>query len=236
MSGPSARIACSTASAAWMHALPVSPADRAVAPVRVGDVARVAQQRLERRAGGRDAGQRERSERAAVVGASTGDHLAPGVLAPGEVVLARELPGRLDRLGAARGQEQAGETGGRESEDAIGQRERGGVRRSPVRVEAEALELRGGGGADARTVRVADLRREEPRDAVEQAPAVLVDHVRAVAADDHGRRGLAEVRHAGPRQPLTAGGSFDVDHSGGALDLGHCSHSLAIPTLRPWYR
>ena len=100
-------------------------ADGAVAAVGVRDVARIAEQRLEGRAGRRDAGQRERSERAAVVGAAARDHLAPRVLALREVVLARELPGRLDRLRAAGGEEEARQAGGREAEDALGQRERG---------------------------------------------------------------------------------------------------------------
>jgi hypothetical protein len=127
-------------------------ADRAVAPVGVRDVARVAEQRLERGARGRDARQRERAERAAVVGAATGDHLTARVLALREVVLAGELPGRLDGLGATGGEEEAGQALGREPEDALGQCERGGVRRRPVRVEAEPLELGRRGRADARAV------------------------------------------------------------------------------------
>ena len=84
-----------------------------VAAVGVLGMADVAQERLERRPRRRDPGQRQRAERAAVVGPAAGDDLAPQRLAAPQPVLAHQLQRRLDRLRAAGGEERAGEPLGR---------------------------------------------------------------------------------------------------------------------------
>jgi hypothetical protein len=72
-------------------------AGRPVVAIRVAHVDDVRDERLERGAQRRDAVDRKRAERRAVVGGTTGDSL-PAALAARRVVLPRELPGRLDCL------------------------------------------------------------------------------------------------------------------------------------------
>ena len=74
--------------------------------VGVADVNRVWDERLERRPQRGDAVDRERAHGRAVVGDPARDGL-PAPLAARQVVLAGELPGRLDGLGAARDEEDA---------------------------------------------------------------------------------------------------------------------------------
>ena len=106
----------------------------AAVAVRVGDVADAVDERLERRADRRDARDRERAHGRAVVGDLARDDLAPHRLAVGRVVLARQLPGRLDRLGAAGDEERAVDAGRREIGEPGGELGRGRVRERPVRV------------------------------------------------------------------------------------------------------
>ena len=177
-----------------------------VAAVRVLGVADVAEERLERRPRGRDPGQRERAERAAVVGAAAGDHLAPQRLAPAQPMLPHELQRRLDRLRAARREERAGEVLGSQVGDAAGELDRRRRGRRPVGVEAERLELALGRLAQLGAVRVADLGREEAGHRVEEPGAVRLEDVRALASDQDGWSRAVEVRHPRPRQPLPARG------------------------------
>ena len=151
--------------------------------VRVRHVVGARHERLERRAQRRDAGDRERAEGGAVVGGLARDDLRLQRVAVQLVVLAGELPGRLDGLGAARGEEDPVEVAGREAGDALGQLDRLRVRVAPVGVEAELLDLRGRGLADLGAA-VAGVHAEERREAVEVALAVLVVDVGALAARD----------------------------------------------------
>jgi hypothetical protein len=194
---------------------------RVLARVRVEHVAGVGHERLEGSLGGRDARDREGSERAAVVGAVTRDDDPARALAERVEVLARQLPGGLHGLGAARGEEHARHLRRREREHALGQRERRRVGRRPVRVVREALHLGRGRGADLGPVRVADLRREEAGHRVQQARAVGLDDIRPIAPDEHGRSFALDVRHLRPRQPLMAGRALDVECSQRAFDLAH---------------
>ena len=167
--------------------------------VGVGDVARVDRRRAERLLVARDPGERERAERDAVVGDVAGDRLEPLGLAVGDVVLAGELPGGLDRLGAAGGEEHAVDAVGRQPGEPVGELERRRMRRAPDRAEGELLQLLGRDGAHLLAVGVADLRAEQARETVDVAVAVRVEDVGALAAfDDH------QLLAAGPKLPLRA--------------------------------
>ena len=130
-----------------------------------------------------DAGRGERAHRRAVVGDLARDHLvAPGVA--GElVVLAAELERGVDRLRAARGEEDAVEVARRQVGDARGELDRLRVRVGPVREEAELLRLVGARLGDVGAA-VADVHAEQRGEPVEVALAVLVVDVAPLAADD----------------------------------------------------
>ena len=139
-------------------------------------------------------------------------HLRPHVVAARRVVLARELPGRLDRLGAARHEEDAVQVAGRDGCDLGRELDRARVRIAPVRVEGKLAQLRGGGLADLVAEAVADVDGEKARERVEIALAVDVLEVAAVPAHDD-RDVLARVaRHAREMQPEV--------FPGGLLQLG----------------
>ena len=169
---------------------------------------------------GRDARDRERAERAAVVGAVARDHDPPSALAARAEMLACELPGRLDRFRAARGEEHARHLRRGEREHPLRQRQRGRVRGGPVRVVGQALHLRRCGGPDLGAVRVADLRREEPGHGVQQTRSVGLDHIRAVAPDEHRRSLALDVGHLRPRQPLCRA-ALSMEGSQRTFDLAH---------------
>ena len=201
VSGPSCSIVSATSSA---HASVHSPASRAVlaaVAVRVGDVAHAVDERLERRADRRDAGDRERAHGRAVVGDLARDDLAPHRLAVGGVVLARQLPGRLDRLGAAGDEERAVDARRRELGEPGGELGRGRVRERPVRVVRQLAHLLERGLAELLAVRVADLHGEQPAEHVEVALAVRVEEVRALAALDDRDLLVAVAAHRGEVQP-----------------------------------
>ncbi len=173
---------------------------RAVVAVRVPHVEDVGDERLERVAERGDPVDRERAHRRAVVGRLARDRL-PAPLAAGRVVLTRELPGRLDRLGAARAEEDAVQVARRERRHLGRQLDRARMRVGPVRVEGQLAHLRGGRLADLLAVRVADLHGEEPGQRVEVALAVRILEVAAVAADDDRDLGAGVSPHAREVQP-----------------------------------
>ena len=151
--------------------------------VGVGCVVGARYERLERRAQRSDARDRERPEGRAVVGGLARDDL---VLRRGPaelVVLASHLPRRLDGLGAARGEEDAVEVARCELGDARGQLDRHRVGVAPVRVEAELLGLAGRGLAELGAP-VAGVHAEQGGQPVHVAVAVIVVHVRPLAAHD----------------------------------------------------
>ena len=162
VSGPAASIVCSRSSSRKAVNSVLGLVRRAVVAVRVARVRTSGHERLERRAQRRDAVDRERAHGRPVVGDVARDHL-PAPLAAGRVVLAGELPGRLDRLGAARDEEDAVEVAGSQRGDLGRELDRARVRVRPVGVEGQLAQLRGGRLADLVAERVPDLDREEAR-------------------------------------------------------------------------
>ena len=180
---------------------------RAVVAVRIGDVAYLGNERLEGRAEGGDAVDRECAERRPVVRDVPGDRLVLRLHARGSdelvvsglrlrngrvdrgrasrgIELPRELPRRLDRLRAARHEEHAVEVARRQRRHLLCQLDRARVRVRPVRVEGQLAHLRERRLADLLAERVAEVDREQAGERVEVALAVHVLEVAAVAADD----------------------------------------------------
>ena len=148
--------------------------------VRVRHPERRGHQRLERLLHPGDAGDGERALRGAVVGDRAADDLVLARLAGELEVVLGQLPGRLDRLAAAGGEEDAVEVAGGVVRHPLGQLDRAGVGVGPQRVEGQRRGLlRGGLGQLLATV--ADLGDEQPGEAVEVAPALGVPDVGAVA-------------------------------------------------------
>ena len=95
-------------------------------------------------------------------------------------VLAGQLPGRLDRLGAARGEEHPVEVAGGQAGQPLGQLDGPGVGVGPQREVGQLGRLLGGRLGQLGAA-VADLAGEQAGQAVEVALAVLVPHVGALA-------------------------------------------------------
>ena len=179
--------------ACWMHRLEILEQERGelglgllrrtVVAVRVVDVDDVRHERLEGRLQRGDAVDRERAHGRPVVGDPPRDRL-PAALAAGRVVLARELPGRLDGLRAAGDEEDAVQVARRDARRPRRRaRSRAGARSSSsCRRAARAAAPRG--LADLVAEAVADVDGEEPGERVEVALAVDVLEVAAVAAHD----------------------------------------------------
>ena len=139
-----------------------------------------------------------------MVGGLARDDLGAHRVAVELVELARELPGGLDGLRAAGGEEDAVEVAGREAGDALGQLDGGRVGVAPVGVEGELLGLARARLADLRAA-VAGVDAEERREAVQVALVVLVVDVRALAAHDDGDLVLAVVpAHSREMHPQVA--------------------------------
>ena len=117
------------------------------------------------------------------------------------MVLPRELPGRLDRLGAARDEEDPVQVAGRELGDDVGQLDRPRVRVRPVGVERQLAHLLVRGLADLVPERVADLHREQPGERIEVPAPERVLEVAALAADDDRDVHLLVHRHAREVEP-----------------------------------
>ena len=173
---------------------------RAVVAVRVADVERVGHERLERRLEGRDPVDRERSHRRPVVGDPPRDRL-PAALAARGVVLAGELPGGLDRLGAAGDEEDPVQVAGGERGDLGRQLDRARMRVAPVGVERQLAHLRRGRLPDLLAESVPDVDGEEAGERVEVALAVDVLEVAAVTANDDRHLAVRVAGHAGEVQP-----------------------------------
>jgi hypothetical protein len=121
-----------------------------------------------------------------------------GAVAHGEI-LARELPRRLDRLGAARDEEDAVEVAGRKRRDLRCELDRARVRVGPVRVEGQFPHLLERRLADLLAEAVAEVDGEEPGERVEIALAVRVLEIAAVSAHDDRR--LVAVTHLREVEP-----------------------------------
>ena len=128
-----------------------------------------------------------------MVGAVARDRLGALRLAVGDVELADDLPGGLDGLRAAAGEEHVVEVAGHELREPLGELDGGGMRSAPDGGERELLQLRGGDAGELLAVGVADLGAEEARQPVEVPVALGVEHVRPLATFEHEQRGRAAV-------------------------------------------
>ena len=120
-----------------------------------------------------------------MVGAVARDHLRALRLPVADVVLARNLPRRLDRLRATGGEERLVDLARGERRQARRQFDRRGVRGRPVRVERQPRQLAGAGGRHLFAVGVAELGAEQARERVEIALALDVEHVGPLTAVEH---------------------------------------------------
>src|SRR5439155_27118637 len=122
---------------------------------------------------------------------------APAVAAGG-VVLARELPRRLESLGAPGDEEEPVQVAGRKGCDFRRQFDRARMCVGPVCVERQLTHLRCCGFPHLLAVAVADVDREKAGKGVHEALAVRVLEVAAVATDDD--RHIAVPVTAHPRE------------------------------------
>ena len=160
---------------------------RAAVAVRVRNVPHARHERLERRAQRRDARERERAVRRAVVGDPARDHLVAVAEALELVELLDQLDEhRLVRLGASRDEEDAVQVARRQLGHLPGELDRARVGVDPVRVERQLGHLLRGGLAQLCTEAVADLGAEEPGERVEVLLAVRVVDRAVLAVRDDG--------------------------------------------------
>jgi hypothetical protein len=168
--------------------------------VGVGHLVRAGHQRLERRLERGQPGDGQRALRRAVVGHRPGDHLVLARVAGQFVVLLGQLPGRLDRLAAACGEEHLVQVARRIVRQPLRQLHRLGVRVAPHREERQLLGLLVGGLGQL-VPPVPGVDHEQAGQPVHvPLPAVVVD-VRALAAHNGGHRGVLVRRHAGEVHP-----------------------------------
>jgi hypothetical protein len=140
------------------------------------------------------------------------DRRAQALLTAGGVVLARELPGRLDGLGAPGDEKDPVQVSGRERCDLGGKLDRTGMRVAPVGVEGQLAHLRRGGLSDLVAVAVADVDREEAGERIEVALAVDVLQVAAVPANDDRNVRALVAGHAGEVEPeVLAGCALEIE-------------------------
>ena len=168
--------------------------------VGVGHPERRRDERLERRLHHRDAGDRQRALRRAVVGDRAADHLVLGGLAGELEVVLGELPRGLDGLAAAAGEEDAVEVAGRVARDPLGQLHGLRVGVGPQRHEGELGGLLGRRLGDVGAA-VPELVDEQAGEPVEVALALGVVEVGTLAAHDHGHLALLVDRVAREVQP-----------------------------------
>ena len=190
-----------------------------------GHPERARDQRLERRLHRRQAGDRERALRGAVVGDGPADDLVLGRLAGQLEVVLGQLPGGLDRLAAAGGEEDPVEAARGVAGDPLGELDRGRVRVGPQRHERELSRLLRGGVGQLGAA-VAQLAHEEAGQRVEVLLALRVPDVGALAPHDDGDVGLVVGRVPGEVHPeVVLGGSLEL-----VVVLGHAPIMLATST------
>ncbi len=207
---------------------------RPAVEVGVGDVAAAGGERLELGAQLGDPGRGEGAERGAVVGDLAGDHLVLLPVAAHAVVVAGQLQRRLDRLRAARGEEDAVEVGGRQRGDPRRQLDRPRMGVAPQRVEVELLDLARRRLAELGAA-VAGVDAEEAGEAVEVALAVLVVDVAALAADDDRDLVVGAVGpHPGEVHPEMAFGQLLEAGVHSVRRLRRGCHGRLLPFTTPW--
>ena len=150
-------------------------------------------------------GDGQRAHRCAVVGDVTAEHLVPLRLAGQLEVLLGQLPGRLHGLGAAGGEEDPVEVARGQFGEPIGQLDGPRVRVGPEREVGQLRRLLPRGVGDLGAA-VPDLADEQPGQAVQVAPAVVVEDIRPGPAHDHGDVAVGVGRHPGEVHPEVAFG------------------------------
>lgn len=175
--------------------------------LRVRDVAKTLQKRLEGCLEAGDSGRGKGAHRGPVVGDLARDHLVPPRLPVHLVVLPGELDDGLDSLRTRGDEEGAVEVPRRYLGDLRRQLQAPRVLEAPVGEEAELLHLPGGDLGELRPP-VPDLRRKEASQPVYVSAAPIVGHVGSPARDYDrqlrpvlgvGRKMEHQVLH--PRQP-----------------------------------
>ncbi len=153
-------------------------------PVGVGvaDEVRRDGGRCERCAGVDQAGERERTQRCAVVRDPARDDLVPQRLAVVCVPLPGQLVGGLVGVAAAGGEEDPVEVAGSEFGQLRRESDRAGVGDEPVRHEHERRELLLCGRTDLRAVVVSEVRAEQAGQSVDEPAAVRVEEVTTLSA------------------------------------------------------
>src|SRR5919106_6448599 len=205
---------------------------RPVEAVGVPHVHDVRDKRLERGPQRGDAVDGERAHRRPVVRDPARDHL-PTALAPRGVVLAGELPRRLDRLRPSRAEEDPVQVPGCQRRDLGGELDRARVGVAPVRVEGELAHLRRRRVPHLLAEPVADVDGEEARERVQVALALRVLEVAAVSPHDDGDLAVGVARHAGEVEPeVVAGGLLEVE---GGRTGGGTAHAAPF-RRRCWKR
>ncbi len=184
--------------------------------VRVGHLRGAGNERLEHRLHRGHAGERQGAVRSAVIGDVAADDLGLGRFAHQLVVLLGQLPGRLDRLAAAGGEEDLVEIAGGIVGQPVGQLDRLRVRVGPEREERQLAGLPVGSLSQLDAT-VAGVDDEQPGQAVQVALAVDVPDVGAVALDDGRNRRLGVGREPGEVHPeVVAGLGGQINSVGGA--------------------
>ena len=161
-----------------------------------------------------------------MVGDRAAEDLVPGRLADGLEVLLGQLPGRLDGLGPAAGEEHPVQVAWCHGRQALGQLDGLRVRIGPEREVGELARLPRRGLGDLGPA-MADLAHEQPGQPVQVALAVLVIDVLALAAHDDRDVARGKGRHPGEVQPQMALGLL---LEGSDLVLAVCRAHL-VPQL-----
>ena len=174
--------------------------------IGVGDPEAARGQRFEVLLHGGQAGDGQGAVRGAVIGDRAADHLVLLGLADQLEVLLRGLPRRLHCLSPACGEEDAVQIAGREVGDPLGQL---GLNRGGVAPHREVRQLGGllGGHLGQLSTPVPDLDDEQPRQPVQDLPALVVPDVGALPAGDDRDGGLRVAALAGEVHPKVVCGA-----------------------------
>jgi hypothetical protein len=179
-------------------------AERAAISIGVLHVDAAGHQRLEQASNFCHTGERERPHGGAVVGGLAGDRLVTLRLATGGVVLAGQLPCRLDRLAAAGGEEHTIEVARGQLGQSGRQLDRHRMGVGPQGEVGQRLGLLGHGVGD-RTPSMTGVHGVQPGQAVEVPLAVGIPDITALTSIDDGNLGWIRRRQLGKVAPGVAG-------------------------------